>query len=561
MPASLNEEARAVVVCWTTGQRVLRTDWLREPFLEELSVEEGAIDLARLNAGAPLLNSHRNEDLKDHIGVVESAWIEGGRGFARIRFSKRKEVEPIFQDIKDGILRNVSVGYRILEAQKDEGQNPPLLRVLKWEPLELSLVSIPADSGASVRSQERQRIQGILDLGVSHDLPNPMIQEMIDSGLGPGEARGRALAGLGERTQGNRIDRGVTVTRDGGDTVREAMARAIFARSEPGTQDDMARSYQHMSLPDMARVLVGGGGSREEVVRRAFHSSKDFPEILGEAARRKLLSSYEKLAQKQNFWPLVRIRGVSDFKPMRLVRLGEMPNMELLEEGAPVSLGSIGEAASSYQIATYGKALGISRQMVINDDLGAFDQLGHWGGAIARLESKLFWDILNQNQKVSDGLALFSKEHKNIGLKPMDLNIESLSQARISMARQEGIDKREGEYLDIQPEFLIVPPELQTQGEQLVSRDFEPTSPDGVNPFKGVLKVITTSWLKDPKAWYLASGLGQGVDLVEMAYLDGVRAPHVEWKTDFDTDTLKVKARFDVGCKAIDHRGFYRGGI
>jgi hypothetical protein len=142
-----------------------------------------------------------------------------------------------------------------------------------------------------------------------------------------------------------------------------------------------------------------------------------------------------------------------------------------------------------------------------------------------------------------------------------DLTVDAISKARIAMSKQQGLDKRDGEFLDIVPEFLIVPIELQTQAEQFLSREVVPQDPAQVNPFKWAFKVIPTTWIKDPKAWFLTAGINQGIDMIEMAYLDGVRQPYVEWKTDFDTDSMKVKVRYDVGCKAIDYRGMYQGGF
>lgn len=158
---SVDAKARTAVVTWTTGQPVRRYDWRRERyFVEELSLAPGAIRLERLTSGkAPFLNSHSSWDLRDVIGVVERAWDEGGQKLAQVRFSKRDEVEPIFRDVEDGILTNISVGYRI---HKMEMHAPTEINgdwryvATDWEPYELSLVPIPADSGASVRGERAE---------------------------------------------------------------------------------------------------------------------------------------------------------------------------------------------------------------------------------------------------------------------------------------------------------------------------------------------------------------------------------------------------------------------
>lgn len=156
VPASANEETRTVDMVWSTGAKVLRRPWFDEPYFEELSLEEKAVRLGRLNNGAPLLNSHRNYDLSHVIGVVEEASVDGKEGRATVRFSDREEVAPIFRDVVNGILRNISVGYNVYryeEVQQDDDKMKTL-RAVDWEPLELSVVPIGADDGAGFRSED-----------------------------------------------------------------------------------------------------------------------------------------------------------------------------------------------------------------------------------------------------------------------------------------------------------------------------------------------------------------------------------------------------------------------
>ena len=245
---------------------------------------------------------------------------------------------------------------------------------------------------------------------------------------------------------------------------------------------------------------------------------------------------------------------------MSRVRLGETPSLKKLEEGENYSYSTVGEEAESYRIESFGRIFSITRHALQNDDLGAFSSMGDWGAAAARLESRLFWDILtDKDQKTSKGNLLFSGVNKATA-EGQKLTVANISAARLKMARQTGIDKRDGECLDIHPEYLIVPPELQTQAEQLLSRDVLPNKDADINPFKGAFSLIVSPWIKDAKTWILAAGRGQGIPLIEMAYLEGRKAPHVEWKTSFENDSIAVKARMDIGAKAIDHRGFYKGG-
>lgn len=155
-PATFNEESRTVDVVFATESPVLRSS-NRGDFYEVLNINEQSIRMDRLNAGAPVLNDHKADDLSDVIGVVERAWIQNSTAYASIKFSDREFVKPIIQDVKDGILRNVSVGYRIWRMEKeDDNKEVPTYRAMDWQPFEISLVSIPADSRAQIRHFETE---------------------------------------------------------------------------------------------------------------------------------------------------------------------------------------------------------------------------------------------------------------------------------------------------------------------------------------------------------------------------------------------------------------------
>lgn len=156
-PGTVNIEDRTVEITWTTGARGKRWSWSIGEYQEELEVSDTALRMERLNNGAPFLNTHGQWDLDDVIGVVERAWLEGGEGRAVIRFSSREEVEPIFRDVRDGILRNISVGYIVHRyvLVEDGEDTTPIYRATDWEPTELSLVPIGFDDGSKVRSAKK----------------------------------------------------------------------------------------------------------------------------------------------------------------------------------------------------------------------------------------------------------------------------------------------------------------------------------------------------------------------------------------------------------------------
>lgn len=156
--ATVNEAERTVELVWSQGADVTRTDWWTgKRYIERLSMDTAHVDLSRMQQGAPVLNTHSRYDVRDVIGVVERAWIEGGEGRALVRFSEREDVEPIWRDVKAGILRNVSVGYVVRKYEITENANElPVYRAVDWQPFEVSMVPVGADAGAGTRSQQKE---------------------------------------------------------------------------------------------------------------------------------------------------------------------------------------------------------------------------------------------------------------------------------------------------------------------------------------------------------------------------------------------------------------------
>lgn len=142
--STVNEEARTVSLAFAS-----ETPYERYWGIEILECTANAMRQQRLYSGANLLLEHCPDDV---VGVVESVEIGADRvARAVVRFGKSAKAEEVFQDVKDGIRRNVSVGYMIHAAQLVGTQDGvDTYRVTDWEPYEVSLVSIPADPTVGV---------------------------------------------------------------------------------------------------------------------------------------------------------------------------------------------------------------------------------------------------------------------------------------------------------------------------------------------------------------------------------------------------------------------------
>lgn len=144
---AIDEEARAVELSFSS----------EEPYerffgIEILDHSPKSVRLERLASGrAPLLFGHNPND---YVGVIEEARIGSDRrGHAKVRFGSSERAEQVFRDVIDGILTNISVGYvvhELAQTGEPEENGTPVLRVTDWEPLEVSVVTIPADPSVGV---------------------------------------------------------------------------------------------------------------------------------------------------------------------------------------------------------------------------------------------------------------------------------------------------------------------------------------------------------------------------------------------------------------------------
>jgi phage head maturation protease len=148
-------------VLWTSGCQVTQNTgeaWT-------LDVDEEACDLSTLNSGtAPVLVQHQRH-VDDVIGIVEEAWIEDALGYAVVRFGRRARAQEIRLDVEAGILRNCSVGFKIMECEEppDSTIDARHYRATRWKPFEISLVAVGADSRTRISTTEKDKSE-LLDL-------------------------------------------------------------------------------------------------------------------------------------------------------------------------------------------------------------------------------------------------------------------------------------------------------------------------------------------------------------------------------------------------------------
>lgn len=277
---AINAEKRTVDLSFASETPVERA-W----GMEILDCTDRACDLTRLRSSGPLLVNH---DPNDQVGVIDNCEMAGGKGRAVVRFSQSARGQEIFQDVQDGIRTLVSVGYRVrkVEPIKNEG-GMESYRVTDWEPLEISIVSIPADTSVGVgRSQHLTDSQmrnntPLQDAAAAPDTrgggappapapaaPAPNVTEIEGRGVTAERNRVKALTNLATRYKvqdllGEAIEKG-----HGEDQFRQAILERqnpgakplgeAEAKPEIGMNDNEVRSYSIVKAIRECALSKGG---------------------------------------------------------------------------------------------------------------------------------------------------------------------------------------------------------------------------------------------------------------------------------------------------------------
>jgi len=611
---------RTAELLWSTGARVVRQDaHSGEFYMEEVSLDPAHVRLGRLNNNAPLLNSHGRSNLSNILGVVEagSAKTDGKLGTATVRFSKRADVEPIFRDVQDKIIKNVSVGFLVHLIERlppdDKSEGLRIHRAVDWEPTEISLVTIGADAGACVRGDadlyekyypckiidrkgasmpneyqnigagpaanpyenvkpsaaELHRVRTITDLCRQNQLPENFREELLVSGTSVQEVRQRVLDKLSQITERTPIRSGF-----GGAFVtdadlnpahrRELIAEALAERHAGLKASDRARSFIGMGVVDIARMLMEERGERTtglrpgEIITRTLTTS-DLPELLTGAGNRVLRDAY--MAHQSGIMAVFKQTTNDDFRARQVLATSEAPELLEVKQGAEYKYGAMAETKESYALATYGRIMGISRQGLINDDLGAFASMSRqYGQAASELVAKTLTELVHSNPTLAQSQAqVFSSTHLNLttGTTAAAVNIDNIGVGVAAMRLQRGISGNIA--LGLGPKYLLVPASKEQLARQYTSQAYQPTEAGSVNPWAKELVPVVEPRLDalSTSAWYLFADPAT-FTCFEYAYLAGEEGPQIGFREGFNIDGVEFKVRLDLGAGAVEYRGAHK---
>ncbi len=357
-----------------------------------------------------------------------------------------------------------------------------------------------------------------------------------------------------------------------------AIAAAILQRAgvkvdgfgaEKREVDDVA----DYSLVELAREAcrtsgVDFGGFPSEIAGRAMTTS-DFPLVLADVASKSMESSYGQYQSTFSLWTTPK--STNNFHQGSIVRVAPPSELPLVDERGEFKYLSISEGNETYQIVTRGGIIPLSRQVIINDDVGAFADVGRLQALTAVLtQARMVYGKLLSNPSLSDGVSVFDASRGNL-LSGEDsaLSRDSLAEA-LKVVRMFSDDR--GNPLMIEPKYLLVPPSLEMTAHELCFSDSAPgqTNSSVPNIFKKIgLIPIVEPLLESPAltgssstAWYLLPdpNISPFFATIALGSADNL-APYIDSKPGWVSDNIEFKTRIDFGVAAIGHKAVKSAGV
>jgi ATP-dependent protease ClpP protease subunit len=453
-----------------------------------------------------------------------------------------------------------------------------------------NVVEIRAAAVAEVQAQLRERNASIKTRFDALAKANPTSVDAIravydeaiaDTAIDLDAFTGKALAALAEQhpiagAHSTRAD----LVADEADKRRDAVTSAILARAAVPSADGKPRNtqgnpFRGHTLMDLARDSLARAGIRTDgmgkmdLVAAAFtQGTSDFPILLENAMHKALQSSY---ALADHVWRrFCAVGSVSDFRAHNRYQIGSLGDLVPINELGEFQNKSIPDGRKqSVIIGTVGDLINISRQAVINDDLGAFVGLASQRGRAAAntIENTVFRTLalnVGRGPALSDALPIVDAGHNNISSVSAAPSVATLAEHKLVMRRQKDISGNN--YLSLTPRILLLPDSLEDTARIINTAMYDPAATLSTknqmtpNPYQGAYADIIGTPMLSGTAWYSFADPAIA-PVIEVSFLDGVQEPFLEMEQGFTVDGARWKTRLDFGVSGVGYEGIvYNAG-
>ena len=559
---------------------------------------------------------NHNRDVEDAIGKIANARVENGQLIGEVTFGSDPVSDGIFRKYVDGILTDVSIGYTIKDFSVKRGSENERdsVTVTDFDIFEVSAVGIGFDSNAKKRynddevdtmtKEQLQRLKALekqatftdgektelralkdekarLDVEAGKEAKRlkdenvelkrqadimavhakyPLEDEALNRFIGDKEATADTVRQflLAEKERGS--TQFSQSSSDEADKLRESIRDGLAIRLGATLKDATAEARQYVNTPlaTLANLMLPEDQRSYNPLEVAERSMLvgDFPNLLINAGNRMLTAEFER--QNMTYAQWVRQVDVPDFRFNTDITTGQGGRLDETLENGDLKELSLAEKAESWKLKSFGNKIAITREMIINDDLGAFqDMLSLFAQKASATANGLSYDLLRNvgaysAYKMADNTAVFSAAHGN--KTSVELSSAAITAGKVAMRKQKGIDGKTP--LNITPRYLIVGAGLEDIAYKIVNSTtaLGATNDGEVNTLYKTLTVIVDSELNDTE-WYLAAERRT----IKVGFLQGTnRKPVIKVNSSSSMRTI-IEGVFDFGLVVEDYRGLFQG--
>lgn len=418
------------------------------------------------------------------------------------------------------------------------------------------------DAVAELRAKlaaEAARVSAIQAAGAKYDVAADKIAAAIKDGS---DAKDFELEALRAARASVQINTGAgRPAADNPRVIEAALAQA--GRLEGAEQHFDAATMQaahdrykgRLSLQQMlieAAMHAGYGGpvvfrGNERAILRAAFSGADINGILSNTANKFLLMGYMNV---ESTWAAISSRkNASDFKTMTSYRLTGAFQYQLVPAGGEIPHATASEQSFTNKVDTYGTMFAVTRQDMINDDLGALtavpQRIGR-GGALKL--NDVFWS------EFQDDASFFTTGRGNKKTTAGALTLANLKAIATLFRKLKDAD---GNPVAVDPRILLVPADQELAAAEIMGSTLIQSGATGGQPDRNVLagryQVVSTTYLSNTDDYYLLASPSD-LPVMEVAFLNGVQSPIVETaEADFNTLGVAMRGYFDFGVAKAEY--------
>lgn len=398
--------------------------------------------------------------------------------------------------------------------------------------------------------------EALSDLSMTLDQVNAKALEILAAKATPNPADpGRVEAGADQRDKTRAQATNFLLVRAGGQGMKPE--EIVAARQ--------GNPFNGMTMLDIARAcciragLNPEGWSKDRIVASAItHSDSDFPHIFENVMHKLLLNSY--LSVEQTWKAFCRTSTLADFRAHNRYYMGGFSDLLPVDQTGEYQDGTFSDAEKETITGqSKGRILNLSREMILNDDMGVFTTAAQkLGQAAGRTLEKDVYAVLTSNPTLTDGIALFHASHNNLAASGAVVGSQTFDDVRVGMGSQ--LDPSGNDFVGTQPAVLLVP--LKYKGDADVVNGSR-YNVDVASKFEipnksyGMFRQIVGTPRLTGTAWYAFADPNLE-PVIEVGFVEGIQEPQVQSEESFRSNGIAWRVIFDYGVAAVGFRGGWK---